>query len=327
VTYICEGSNVKLTGVGSIEYNNSICAKEDLVSVIIPAYNHQEYIEFCLNSILQNTYKDIEIIIIDDGSNDSTFQIAVNWSSIHHQNFHRIYIETQTNVGLSNTLNKLISLSKGDYITLLASDDALTRDSIDKRIKFLRSSVGKKVVIGNCYLMDQNNNISSSDGIRELHKGSPLALSDHRKLPGEMILRWSIPGPVMLAHRSVYDDDVSCQKYNPNLIVEDRYWYLNALSNNYITFINTPVAYYRIHNTNSTKDLSNRSKIMKDIYKSETKMLERFHGMNKFMLYISSKKNLREIKYLEKPILKNKMLLVIIDNVTKAVIYLNRIIR
>ncbi|MCX7846273.1 MAG: glycosyltransferase family 2 protein [Dictyoglomaceae bacterium] len=100
-----------------------------LVSVIIPTYNCEKYIKNCIDSVLAQTYKNIEIIIIDDGSTDNTEKIIENY-------FKRkvIYLK-QENKGPSISRNRGIRFSKGDYITFIDADDYLLPEFIEIGIK------------------------------------------------------------------------------------------------------------------------------------------------------------------------------------------------
>ena len=99
-----------------------------MISVIIPAYNVQDYIAECLDSILNQTYKDLEIIVVDDGSTDNTPQILEEYAKKYPQ----IRILTQQNSGQSVARNWGLRESSGDYIVFVDSDDWLaTNNSIE----------------------------------------------------------------------------------------------------------------------------------------------------------------------------------------------------
>ncbi|MBQ7593277.1 MAG: glycosyltransferase family 2 protein [Synergistaceae bacterium] len=100
-----------------------------LVSIIIPAYNRGKYIHRAIESSLRQTYTNIEIIIIDDGSKDNTFEIA----KIYEAKDKRVKVFHQDNAGVSAARNYGIREAQGDYITFLDSDDWLE----DNAVKFL----------------------------------------------------------------------------------------------------------------------------------------------------------------------------------------------
>jgi alpha-1,3-rhamnosyltransferase len=92
--------------------------KTPLITVVIPSFNHQAYVAQSIQSVLDQTYKKIELIVIDDGSSDSSAKVIQKL--LHHNEFKFI---TRKNRGLAATLNEGIKLAKGKYICFLASDD------------------------------------------------------------------------------------------------------------------------------------------------------------------------------------------------------------
>lgn len=102
--------------------------KNDLISIIVPVYNTQDYLDKCLTSIINQTYKNIEIIIIDDGSTDNSKEIIKKYIN----NDNRILYYYQKNSGVGIARNKGIDLSKGNYITFIDSDDYINKKYIEK---------------------------------------------------------------------------------------------------------------------------------------------------------------------------------------------------
>ncbi|MBQ4844362.1 MULTISPECIES: glycosyltransferase family 2 protein [unclassified Pseudoalteromonas] len=108
--------------------------RDRLVSILIPAYNCENTIEEAFNSAYNQTYQNLEIIVLDDASSDGTneklMQLAKNKSNVC------IY-KNEKNLGYLRTFNKLFSYAKGDYITFLDSDDWISLDKIEKQVEFL----------------------------------------------------------------------------------------------------------------------------------------------------------------------------------------------
>ncbi|QKD71049.1 glycosyltransferase family 2 protein [Proteus terrae] len=98
---------------------NKVNADLPLVSVVIPAYNAQDYLERAVNSVLNQSYNNIEIIIINDGSSDNTLNVIEKLSRIHKE----IIFLSHENQGISKTRNRGIELASGEYICFLDSDD------------------------------------------------------------------------------------------------------------------------------------------------------------------------------------------------------------
>ena len=106
-------------------------SEKNKVSIIIPIYNSEDYIEKCLKSILKQTYKNYEIIAINDGSSDNSKKILESFSK-KYPNVIR-YI-SQANMGVAKTRNKGIKISTGDYITFIDNDDFIDEDYLEKMI-------------------------------------------------------------------------------------------------------------------------------------------------------------------------------------------------
>ena len=98
---------------------------EELISVIINVYNGEKYIKKCLESIINQTYKNLEILIINDGSTDNTLSICQSYKD------ERIRIITQENIGLSKSRNVGIENAKGEYLYFIDADDFVELDVIE----------------------------------------------------------------------------------------------------------------------------------------------------------------------------------------------------
>jgi len=108
---------------------------DPLITIIIPVYNAKEYLNFCVDSILRQTYRHIEIILVDDGSTDGSSFLCDEISSkngivrVHHQG----------NLGVSSARNKGIDLAKGDYVTFLDADDWIDSNACEVFANALKS--------------------------------------------------------------------------------------------------------------------------------------------------------------------------------------------
>ena len=105
--------------------------KEKLVTIVIPVYNSEKYLDDCIESVVNQSYKNIEILLINDGSTDNSKKICEKWSIIDK----RIKIYNKKNSGAAESRNVGIEHSKGDYITFIDSDDYIETDLIEKCVK------------------------------------------------------------------------------------------------------------------------------------------------------------------------------------------------
>lgn len=108
-----------------------------LVSVLIPSYNHEKYIEEAVRSVWSQTYKNIELIVIDDGSNDQSINIL---NRLQHDSPIAMKVVQKENEGICKTLNLGLKLSSGKYISILASDDRYLETKFDLLIPIIEAS-------------------------------------------------------------------------------------------------------------------------------------------------------------------------------------------
>lgn len=109
---------------------------ENLVSIIIPVYNVEKYLNKCIESVVSQTYKNLDIIIIDDGSKDSSGKMCDEWASKDK----RIRVIHKTNGGLSDARNVGIEHAKGNYISFVDSDDFIENDMIEVLLKEIKEN-------------------------------------------------------------------------------------------------------------------------------------------------------------------------------------------
>ena len=104
--------------------------KSPLVSVVVPIYNTEKYLRNCLDSIIAQTNQNLEILLVDDGSTDSSGKIADSYAKKDT----RIKVIHQKNTGLSSARNTGINHSSGEYLTFVDSDDYIATQMIEKML-------------------------------------------------------------------------------------------------------------------------------------------------------------------------------------------------
>lgn len=125
-----------------------------LVSIIIPVYNCEKYLDKCIESVVRQTYKNIEIILINDGSEDKSGQIC----DYYAENDRRIVVKHKKNEGAAIARNLGISISKGEYISFIDSDDWVEEDYIKFLLKNILSFKSDLVVCNykEVYISEEN---------------------------------------------------------------------------------------------------------------------------------------------------------------------------
>ncbi|EOV0172569.1 glycosyltransferase family A protein [Vibrio vulnificus] len=249
-----------------------------LVSIIVPMYNHCDYIEECLNSLLNLEYDNYEVIICDDGSKDNSYKVAATWLENNPKVQGKLY--RQKNQGVCHTLNRLVKEAAGEYIAICASDDALTSNSLCQRVAYLENNESKAACIGDANLIDQSSNTLSESAMKYLYNSCYQNLSNN--IVKELVLRWAVVGPTLLIRKSAYEQ---FGYYDESLKVEDRDYYLRLLANDALVFLPISVAKYRVHTGNSSRrDLSSKLMVLKDVAISNVKYSDKYKGVNRAFL-------------------------------------------
>lgn len=108
--------------------------KESLLTIVIPVYNGEEYIERCLNSIINQTYKNLDIIIVNDGSTDKTQEICEKY--LERDN--RIRLISHPNMGVAASRKKAVETAKGEYVSFVDSDDYIELDMFEILMPYMK---------------------------------------------------------------------------------------------------------------------------------------------------------------------------------------------
>jgi glycosyltransferase involved in cell wall biosynthesis len=139
---------------------------EHLVSVCIPAYNNEKYIKDTIESILNQTYQNIELVVVDDCSTDSTWDII---SSIEDPRM-KAY-KNEQNLGMSGNWNKCLSLTTGEFVKLICADDVMDNNAIEIEAKAMAQNPTAVLVESDTRLVDVEGKVN---GVFQRYKKSGL---------------------------------------------------------------------------------------------------------------------------------------------------------
>jgi glycosyltransferase involved in cell wall biosynthesis len=139
--------------------------KKPLVSILLPVHNCEYFLEECLKSLFKQTYRQIEIIAIDDKSSDNSLKILKSFAKKYKK------IKVYRNIkryGISMTLNRLLRRAKGDYLAFMSAKDISARSRIKKQVEFLLGNHGVVAVGAQCrFVNDKDRIIGKSDFPKE----------------------------------------------------------------------------------------------------------------------------------------------------------------
>ncbi|MGH1573414.1 glycosyltransferase family 2 protein [Methylobacterium sp. P31] len=143
-----------------------------LVSVIVPSFNHENYIESALNSVLSQTYRPLEIIVIDDGSTDRTAQVAKAYLSANSKS--AVFI-SQNNKGAAETINLGMKISSGKYLNILNSDDAFDVTRVEKCVSAAERHDLEFIYTGVDYINAKDDLLHCGEYVQSLRRAEAAA--------------------------------------------------------------------------------------------------------------------------------------------------------
>ncbi len=219
---------------------------------MVPLYNHAAYVEECLNSIRDESWPRLELLVLDDGSRDDSFVKAQAWVNKNGTRFERIWLQTQPNQGICKTLNRLIQSAQGDYLALTASDDTLVSDGIRARVEHLHKHPEQLAAFGRLKVIGEGGKILSR--IEKSQRQGERAWRRPRLLTRNLLLSWPLAGPILLCRREAFNATNGVGLYDETLAYEDLDMFLRFLSRDALGFVDQVVGNYRIHANNFCRD-------------------------------------------------------------------------
>lgn len=225
-----------------------------LVSICIPTFNSENFLEETLNGIILQTYNNIEIILGDNGSSDNTIRIIEKYSNL--DNRIKYYINDQ-NIGYSRNCNKLISKATGEFISIYHSDDVYDPTIVEKEVNALIDNSDILGVFTSYYKISKDGSI-----INKVHY--PInKKEDFIKVNLDEYLKIVLAKgascfccPTSMIRKEVYN---SLNGYDENLkYIEDQDMWARILLNGSLGIINEKLIKYRIHENQGSTIYSNR---------------------------------------------------------------------
>ena len=220
-----------------------------LVSVLIPAFNHERYVCRCLDSVLEDPYPAKELIIIDDGSSDRTAARIADWVATHCMDIPIEFVRRE-NRGIAATLNELAVRANGEFLRPGASDDYLLPGGLEAQVRYLLEHPGKGAVIGDSVVVDQDGNKLHDSGMCDLHHADKAQYQCDDRIRRAVIRQWAIGGPVALIRKSALE---TVHRWSEGLRIEDWDLFLRLAACDALGFVDVHVCAYRVHGANLSK--------------------------------------------------------------------------
>ena len=255
--------------------------REPLVSVLVPAYNHHQYIVECLESVRALNYRRLELIVSDDCSPDNTFELAKQWAQKNAGRFERTLVVRQDkNVGLVRNLQSLFNAAQGDYLAFIASDDLFLESAFASRVELLQTHHDIDAVFGNAQLISAAGAVLKEEFIPRRYARE---LSSRRLLLSSLVLNFGVPGPVLMLRKEAVRENGSLGPLPPDLKWEDRYIYIRLASRGRLRYVNEVVAKCRFVPDSMSRPVSRRPDI--DVFvQCDRKNRHLLSGLNRLLI-------------------------------------------
>ncbi len=224
---------------------------EPLLSILVPCYNHEDFITDTIESIWKQNIADLEIIVIDDGSKDKSFEVL---KKLQLKSPVPMHISTQENVGIVKTLNRCLTKAGGKYISLIGSDDQYFPNTLETLLTAIEKEDDLKVIYANA------REFKGDKLFEKMHQSQALELLALTPAEIEKKLRSEVPRP-LLTQCAVFEKSLinDIHGWNETLMLDD--WPLNIEIFEYLSkhnykhdFIDIDLVKYRFHETNMHKN-------------------------------------------------------------------------
>ena len=205
--------------------------RRPLVSIVIPVYNGANYLRGAIDSALAQSYENVEIVVVNDGSTDSgeTESIALSYG-------HRIRYYSKANQGVSTALNMGISIMNGEYFSWLSHDDCYCPDKVARQLRFIELNSGVRVVGSGFHIIDEHGSTKSS-----YVPSTPGVVKNGRE-----VLDYWVNGSSLLINKTIFEE-VGVFNENNRTTQDIDLWLRIVHSGNHIHLLPDLLIKYRQH--------------------------------------------------------------------------------
>lgn len=219
---------------------NAMKINEELVSIIIPAYNVETYLCKCLDSLLKQTYRNIEVIIVDDGSTDNTGSICDDYSN----KYSFVKVIHKANEGVSQARNDGIEIAHGTFLTFIDSDDFVEPDYIEQLYSGIIDSDTDLSITSYMRIYTNGKEIANSFKLKtdKYYSGKDLLIAFYRN---------KFNGAIVVWNKLYRVNNKSEFKFPKGLIFEDEYFSPRILYNAEKVYVNNLCKYHYLQRPGS----------------------------------------------------------------------------
>lgn len=210
--------------------------KKPLVSIVLPVYNAEKYLAEAIDSVLKQTYRKWELIIVDDGSTDSSAQIAQKFAK-RSKRIH--FFQNKTNRGVAFTANKAIKKAQGQFIARMDADDIMYHRRLEKQVVFLQENPQVVLVGTQCNLIDAQGKFM----------GEKLFPTDFSEIKKQAFINLPIQQPSMMVNTALLPKSFKWYRVT-TLSAEEHELFFKLLQYGEIANLPQKLHKYRFHGEN-----------------------------------------------------------------------------
>ncbi|GAA0789286.1 glycosyltransferase family 2 protein [Marinobacterium sediminicola] len=216
--------------------------KNPLVSIVIPCYNHDKYVQECIRSVIAQDYENIELIIIDDGSKDESVIKIQELVPQCEKHFIRFDFRTRPNKGLCVTLNEALEWCEGKYVSFIASDDVMRPYKTREQAYYLENNLNSIGVFGGVEVLYKNNYKKEIKKNKNSYNFDDILLHKH-----------NLPAPTSMLR---LDNVRAVNGFREGFIIEDWIMWLDLTeAGGKLDYIDKVFSLYRRHDNNLSANL------------------------------------------------------------------------
>jgi glycosyltransferase involved in cell wall biosynthesis len=246
-----------------------------LVSVICTCYNHEDFVVECLNSVQNQTYQNIELIVVDDFSTDGSVAVIKHWQKEHPK---IVFVRNKENLGITKSFNSAVRRSCGKYLIDLAADDFLLPNCVEKLVQVYESSKthNPSIVYGNAAKIDRHGAFISvffkDEMIQKIKEALPVDF--YRSLLSDSAYICSVSA---MYDRLLFEE---LGGYDERLYFEDLDYWLRASKHRDVGFVDAVLVHKRFLPNSLEQGFFSRNRHTKKLHISMYDLLKKVYHLN-----------------------------------------------
>ena len=213
-----------------------------LVTIGIPNYNYGHFISEALNSVVKQTYPNIELIIVEDVSSDNSIEIIENWIRSYTGKIQINFIKNKKNLGLTKVCNIILDNARGKYFQPLDADDILLPEKIERQVAILENSPNTAMVYSNVMVINDSGKVINPDYCSRINYDSTNMPSGW--IFNDLLAFNFISLPSVLVNTKYARE---MRGFDETLLVQDYYMWLRLSEKYQVSYISATLGQYRVH--------------------------------------------------------------------------------